>query len=53
LRELDPTATYEVRNQDTGEVMVATGEELMTRGFSVKIGERPGSALFFYRRAAD
>lgn len=53
LQGLDPKATYTVENLDTHETQTATGEDLATKGLSVSLSERPSSALFVYRMAAD
>ncbi|NLO74106.1 MAG: hypothetical protein GX100_08400 [candidate division WS1 bacterium] len=47
---LDPEATYEVRDVDTGQVWSVSGGELMASGIEVEIAERPASKLLVYRR---
>jgi len=52
LRGLEPDAEYELRSWDDGRTWRSRGEALMTAGFSVTVNEKPGSALFVYRRVA-
>ena len=48
LRGLDPAASYEFRDADTGETVRVTGEEAVH--FSVVIDEPRGSRLWFYHK---
>ena len=48
LRGLDPAASYEFRDADTGETVRVTGEE--AAHFSVVIDEPRGSRLWFYHK---
>ena len=51
LRGLEPDAVYELRSCDGLAARTAHGSALMTVGISVTLTERPGSALFIYKRA--
>lgn len=50
LHELDAKATYQATNLDTGEQVRETGSVLMEKGLRVGISEKPGSALWVYRK---
>lgn len=50
LQGLDPNATYAVENLDGNKVEKLTGKDLMTTGLQIKITEKPGSALFVYKK---
>ncbi|MBM3290424.1 MAG: alpha-galactosidase, partial [Candidatus Hydrogenedentes bacterium] len=50
LHELDPGATYELRDADTGKVDVRTGKELMEKGLELTVDTQPGSKLIFYKK---
>ncbi len=50
LNVLDPKATYQVTNLDSGEQVRESGRVLMEQGLRVGIPERPGSALWVYRK---
>jgi alpha-galactosidase len=50
LNELDPKATYQVTDLDNGEQVRESGRVLMEQGLRVGITERPGSALWVYRK---
>jgi alpha-galactosidase len=51
LRGLDPHATYVVSDLDHPDnATEATGSTLLERGLSVTIVQRPGAAIFAYRR---
>lgn len=52
LNELDPKATYQMTNLDTKESLTASGRVLMEQGLRVGIAEKPGSALWVYRKQA-
>ena len=50
LQGLDGNATYAVENLDGGKTENYTGNDLMTTGLQAKIAERPGAAIFVYRK---
>lgn len=50
LRGLEPSAEYLFTNLDSGEARRSAGREVLERGLSVTIPERPGSAVIVYRR---
>lgn len=58
LRGLDPAATYEVTNLDEdgstkvsgGSTPLSTGKDLMEKGLTVEIKDKPGAAVIVYRR---
>ena len=50
LQGLDPNATYAVENLDKGKIEKRTGKDLMSTGLQVKLTEKPGAALFVYRK---
>jgi alpha-galactosidase len=50
LQGLDANATYAVENLDDGKIAKRPGKDLMSSGVQVKIAEKPGAALFAYRR---
>ena len=50
LQGLDPEGNYELCSWDDKTIQRMTGRSLMTDGFGVTIDEKPGSALFTYRR---
>ncbi|MBL9128640.1 MAG: alpha-galactosidase, partial [Verrucomicrobiales bacterium] len=50
LRGLEPGAEYLFTNLDSGEARRSVGREILERGLSVTIAERPGSAVIVYRR---
>lgn len=47
---LDPEAGYRVTNLDSTECIVVTGRDLMDRGYSVVLDDRPAAALLQYER---
>lgn len=49
LHGLDPEARYEWRSLDSGAVAQISGRDLLEKGVSIEIGEKPGSALFIYK----
>jgi alpha-galactosidase len=49
LRDIDPKASYEVEFVDAGETRTMSGPELAS--LKVRIPEKPGSALIFYKKA--
>ena len=50
LHGLDAEATYEWCSLDTGAVTKVSGRHLLEKGVSIEIAEKPGSALFIYKR---
>ena len=52
LRGLDAESQYEVRSLDGGGATAWLGRDLTDGGMGFEIAERPGSALFVYRRVA-
>jgi alpha-galactosidase len=50
LRDLDPSATYELTNFDVPGTSVASGKELMEKGLPVEIKDKPAAAVIVYRR---
>jgi len=50
LHGLDPDATYEITNLQTGTKEVFAGKALAEKGLSVTISERPGTAVLEYKR---
>jgi alpha-galactosidase len=50
LQALDPETDYDLFSWDDRSTQRVTGTQLMTKGFDVTIGEKPGSALFTYKR---
>jgi len=50
LQALDPEAEYELTSWDDHTARRITGEALVTDGFAVTIADKPGSALFTYKR---
>ncbi len=49
LRGLDPDATYQLTDADSGEILTATGAALAT-GFEAKAPEAPAALLWTYRK---
>lgn len=50
LRGLDIKANYIIRSFDDQKVINVSGKELMRRGLSILINEKPGSAVFIYEK---
>jgi hypothetical protein len=50
LRGLTPNAVYAVTDLDSGSLTEVKGRDLMDKGLSVTIKERPGSALLAYSK---
>ncbi len=50
LRGLDPAATYEVTNVDVEEAVKVSGKDLMEKGLTVELQDRPGSAMIMYKK---
>ena len=50
LQGLEPDRYYEVRNQDSGETLRASGRALLAEGFPLEIAQQPGTVLLLYRR---
>lgn len=53
LRGLDPDARYRVTNLDRRGTTTVTGWELMEKGLSVAIADRPGAAVIVYKRVPE
>jgi alpha-galactosidase len=52
LRGLDPQASYELTNRDTGEVQRANGQELMDTGFTAYAAAPRTALMYTFRRVA-
>jgi len=52
LQALDPEAEYELYSWDDRSIRRMSGKHLMAEGYAVTIADKPGSALFTYRRVA-
>jgi alpha-galactosidase len=50
LRGLDPAALYEVTNFDVNGSTTMSGQDLMEKGLTVEIKDKPGAAVIVYRR---
>lgn len=50
LKGLDFDATYEFKSADDGDSITAKGTDLMQNGFQIEINEKPGSALYIYKK---
>jgi alpha-galactosidase len=50
LRGLDPAAMYEVTNFDVNGSTTMSGQDLMEKGLTVEIKDKPGAAVIVYRR---
>nr|WP_303652767.1 alpha-galactosidase [Paludisphaera mucosa] len=50
LRGLEPDAEYEVVNRDAADRTVRSGRSLRDEGFKVTIAEKPGAAVYSYRK---
>jgi alpha-galactosidase len=50
LRGLDPAAMYEVTNLDVAGSTKVSGKELVEKGLTVEITDKPGAAVIVYRR---
>ena len=50
MRGLDPAAQYEVTNLDAGTPWKMSGKDLMEKGLTVEIKDKPGAALITYKR---
>ena len=53
LRGLDPEATYEVTNFDVAGSVKVSGRDLMEKGLTVEIKDKPGAVVIVYRRIGD
>jgi alpha-galactosidase len=49
LRGLDPAAMYEVTNFDVNGSTTMSGQDLMEKGLTVEIKDRPGAAVIVYK----
>jgi alpha-galactosidase len=50
LQGLDANATYAVENLDDGKIEKQSGKDLMETGLVIRITEKPGAALFVYKK---
>ncbi|MHB0857214.1 MAG: alpha-galactosidase [Anaerolineae bacterium] len=50
LHNLDPEATYHLREIDTGEILTRSGRELLEEGLRLHISERPAARIYRYQR---
>ena len=50
LSGLDPAARYEIKNLDTPDEVVVTGQELMQKGLKVIIEDQPGAMIIVYKK---
>jgi alpha-galactosidase len=50
LRGLDPAAVYAVKNFDEDGSMTVSGQDLMEKGLTVEIKDKPGAAVIAYRQ---
>jgi alpha-galactosidase len=50
LRGLEPAAAYELTNFDLAGTTVMSGKDLMDKGLTVEIKDKPGAAIISYRR---
>jgi alpha-galactosidase len=50
LRGLDPAAMYEITNFDVDGSTKVSGKDLMEKGLTVEINNKPGAAVIVYRR---
>ena len=50
LRGLQPDATYTLTDQDSGKASEMTGRDLIEKGLTVTIPDKPGSVLVTYKR---
>ncbi len=53
LRGLDPAALYEVTNFDVEGVTQVSGTDLMEKGLTVEIKDKPGAAVIVYRQQEE
>jgi alpha-galactosidase len=49
LRSLDPAAMYEVTNFDVNGSTTMSGQDLMEKGLTVEIKDKPGAAVIVYK----
>ncbi|MCE5199024.1 MAG: alpha-galactosidase [Armatimonadota bacterium] len=50
LQALEPDGIYEIRSFDSDQVKQYSGTDLMEKGFPIVINEKPGSAVFVYKK---
>jgi hypothetical protein len=50
LQGLTPDAVYELTNLDAPGTVEMSGRELLEKGLSIAIGERPGTAVIVYKK---
>ncbi len=53
LHALEPEATYELRDADSGDRWSVSGKELTETGLTLEIAEPRGSRLIIYRRVGE
>jgi alpha-galactosidase len=51
LRDLDAAASYVVKNVDTSQEVEFSGKELMEKGLSISVRDKPGAVIFMYRKS--
>ena len=51
LRGLDPKAMYDVTNFDVAGSTKVSGKDLMEKGLTVEIADKPGAAVIVYKRS--
>jgi alpha-galactosidase len=50
LRHIDPLARYAISDLDTSTSFIVSGKDLMTKGLSVEIRNKPGASVIVYTR---
>ena len=50
LNGLNPAATYELTNLDSKAPVQMSGKELLEKGLTIRMSEKPGSAIVIYKR---
>lgn len=53
LRGLDPAAMYEVTNFDVKAAARVSGADMIEKGLTIKIKDRPGAAMIVYQRIKE
>ena len=53
LRGLDPSATYEFRDADSGKKQRLAGSDLIQQGLPVELPDAPQAALITYKRVEN
>jgi hypothetical protein len=49
LKDVEPRAAYEVADLDVATSAKVSGQELVERGLTVEIKDKPGAAIIFYQ----